>query len=204
MRRNFARKQNHSEVVEEDKRSKMPANWESKKRRVEEEMALAERKKAAEAQGLDFDRLQMLEVSVEESDRWANKRKPADPDSGKWSDFVAATERQYTRNMRQFKPSMEEYNANKKLWEDSSAETSGLIVAGQHDAVSRQGVDRMVADLQKTIERRKGSSRRRTHDAEADIDYINEPNKRYNQAIERAFGKHTQSIKDDLERGTAL
>ena len=54
------------------------------------------------------------------------------------------------------------------------------------------------------IDRRKNSSRRRPFDSEADINYINEPNMRFNQAIERAFGKHTQGIKDDLERGTAL
>lgn len=32
---NEARQQNHKEVVEEDKRNKLPSNWESRKRQAE-------------------------------------------------------------------------------------------------------------------------------------------------------------------------
>ncbi|CAG0889504.1 unnamed protein product [Darwinula stevensoni] len=37
-RRNEARQLNHQEVIEEDKRNKLPTNWEAKKRRAEWEL----------------------------------------------------------------------------------------------------------------------------------------------------------------------
>lgn len=42
---NEARKLNHQEVVEEDKRLKLPANWEAKKARLEYELMVDEKKK---------------------------------------------------------------------------------------------------------------------------------------------------------------
>lgn len=42
---NEARKLNHQEVVEEDKRLKLPSNWEAKKSRLEWELAEDEKKK---------------------------------------------------------------------------------------------------------------------------------------------------------------
>ena len=42
---NEARKLNHQEVVEEDKRLKLPANWEAKKARLEWELQEEEKKK---------------------------------------------------------------------------------------------------------------------------------------------------------------
>lgn len=47
-------------------------------------------------------------------------------------------------------------------------------------------------------------SRRRAFDPDADIDYINERNKRYNELLDRHYGKYTAEIKQNLERGTAL
>jgi pre-mRNA-splicing factor SYF2 len=40
--------------------------------------------------------------------------------------------------------------------------------------------------------------------AEADIDYINDANAKFNQKIQRFFGESTSEIKQSLERGTAL
>lgn len=45
---NEARKLNHQEVVEEDKRLKLPANWEAKKARLEWELAEDQKKKVFE------------------------------------------------------------------------------------------------------------------------------------------------------------
>lgn len=42
---NEARKLNHQEVVEEDKRLKLPSNWEAKKARLEYELMVDEKKK---------------------------------------------------------------------------------------------------------------------------------------------------------------
>jgi pre-mRNA-splicing factor SYF2 len=62
----------------------------------------------------------------------------------------------------------------------------------------------MVKDVEGQIQKRKKFSRRRTHNDEADIDYINERNARFNKKLERFYGEHTAEIKQNLERGTAI
>lgn len=54
------------------------------------------------------------------------------------------------------------------------------------------------------IEKRQKFSRRRAHDEDADIDYINERNAKFNKKLERFYGKYTAEIKQNLERGTAV
>lgn len=54
------------------------------------------------------------------------------------------------------------------------------------------------------IEKRSKYSRRRAFDPDSDIDYINERNMKFNQKLERFYGKHTAEIKQNLERGTAV
>lgn len=47
-------------------------------------------------------------------------------------------------------------------------------------------------------------SRQRTFDPNADVDYINDRNARFNQWLSRSFDKYTTEIRANLERGTAL
>lgn len=42
------------------------------------------------------------------------------------------------------------------------------------------------------------------HNDDADIDYINERNARFNQKLERFYGEFTRETKLNLERGTAI
>merc|ERR1712189_62047 len=50
LKRNQARKLNHEEI-EEDRRNKLPANWEARKRKAEWELADQEARKEAEEKG---------------------------------------------------------------------------------------------------------------------------------------------------------
>ena len=54
------------------------------------------------------------------------------------------------------------------------------------------------------VEKRQKFSRRRMHDADADVDYINERNMNFNKKLERFYGDYTKDIRDNLERGTAV
>jgi len=54
------------------------------------------------------------------------------------------------------------------------------------------------------IEKREKYSRRRPYNDDADIDYINERNAKFNKKAERFYGKYTAEIKQNLERGTAI
>ena len=59
-------------------------------------------------------------------------------------------------------------------------------------------------DLLKQIEVRKKFTRRRRFIEEANVDYINERNKKFNEKLKRFFGKEASGIKLNLERGTSL
>jgi len=52
--------------------------------------------------------------------------------------------------------------------------------------------------------KRKNYSRRRAIHQDGDVDFINERNRVFNKKLERFYGKYTQEIKDNLERGTAV
>lgn len=65
-------------------------------------------------------------------------------------------------------------------------------------------LNRMVEEMKEREERSKKFSRRRRHMQGEDVDFINERNRFFNKKLDRAFGKYTVEIKQNLERGTAL
>ncbi|KAF8772101.1 hypothetical protein HU200_006094 [Digitaria exilis] len=68
----------------------------------------------------------------------------------------------------------------------------------------KENIDKMVKELKDREEKRQSFSRRRKFNEDKDIDSINDRNEHFNKKIERAFGKYTLEIKNNLERGTAL
>lgn len=74
----------------------------------------------------------------------------------------------------------------------------------QAPKTSEDKIEKMVKELNDRAEKQKSFSRRRKYRDEKDIDSINERNEHFNKKIERAFGKYTLEIKNNLERGTAL
>jgi hypothetical protein len=71
----------------------------------------------------------------------------------------------------------------------------------------RQGARRLAQELHRRYEKRqKREQARRLKDImdEEHADHINEPNKRFNQKINRTYDKATAEIRQNLERGTAL
>lgn len=202
LKRNEARKLNHQEVVEEDKRLKLPANWEAKKARLEWELQEEEKKKECAARGEDYEKVKLLEISAEDAERWERRKKKKNPDLG-FSDYAAAQLRQYHRLTKQIKPDMESYERQREKHGEDFFPTSNSLLHGTH-VPSSEEIDRMVLDLEKQIEKRDKYSRRRPYNDDADIDYINERNAKFNKKAERFYGKYTAEIKQNLERGTAV
>jgi len=203
MKRNEARKLNHSEVVEEDKRNKEPANIEAKRKRLEWEELEAKRKKECKEQGQDYDRMKLLDIQADEAERMSHKKKKPNTDTG-FSTYEEMSARQNTRLTKSMKPNMKEYNEKKEKMGDAFyADVNTLGLEEMHKD-TEEGIDKMCTDLEKQIEKRAKYTRRRTHDEEADIDYINTRNAKFNQKLERFYGKYTTEIKQNLERGTAL
>eukprot|EP01061_Rhynchopus_euleeides_P009044 TRINITY_DN18206_c0_g1_i1.p1 TRINITY_DN18206_c0_g1~~TRINITY_DN18206_c0_g1_i1.p1 ORF type:complete len:269 (+),score=123.89 TRINITY_DN18206_c0_g1_i1:35-808(+) len=63
---------------------------------------------------------------------------------------------------------------------------------------------RMQKELAVTSARRGQFSRRRAHNDEGHVDYINDRNQKFNEKLKRSFDNYTTEIRQNLERGTAL
>ncbi|XP_058834712.1 pre-mRNA-splicing factor Syf2 [Topomyia yanbarensis] len=204
MQRNEARNSNHQEVVAEDERKKLPTNWEARKRQADWLIDDSKAKAEAEAKGLDYNRVKMMKISAAEADRFDKlkaKKRNADPG---FSDYEAQTARQYNRLIKTMEPrDLVKYEEQKEKYGDAFYGGPNVVLQGMHKD-SPKAVDKMVKDLEQQIDKRKKFSRRRTHNDDADIDYINEKNARFNKKLERFYGEHTTEIKQNLERGTAI
>ncbi|KAF1761592.1 hypothetical protein GCK72_009848 [Caenorhabditis remanei] len=202
--RQKARKENHEQVVEEDRRSKLPKNHESKKERDQWQVKELQDRKEAEDKGLDFERVRSLEMSADVTEKLEQKRKrKKNPDQG-FASYEDMTLRQHTRLTAALDPDLESY---KKMKECVGGEqfypTADTLIHGNHYPTS-SAMDRLVKDVHGQVKRREQYHRRRLYDPDAPIDYINEKNKKFNKKLDKYYGKYTEDIKDDLERGTAI
>lgn len=145
----------------------------------------------------------MRNISAVEAISIENKKRKKNPDLG-FSDFEAQTARQYNRLVKQMQPNMERYQQTRnELGETVFYGGANTILQGLHKDTPK-AIDKMVTDLEHQISKRKSFSRRRTHNDDEDIDYINERNSRFNKKMERFYGEYTAEIKQNLERGTAI
>lgn len=203
MKRNEARKLNHQEVVEEDRRNKEPKNMEARRKRAEYILAEETQKAECEAAGKDWEIEKLRNIGATYAEALDKKKKSKQNADEGFSSYEQATFRKYSGLTKQIKPDMEKYEVEKHKAGDAFYATAGTIVHGVHKD-SKEAIDRMAGDVIKQQEKRAKFSRRRRHDPDADIDYINERNMKFNQKCERFYGEYTKDIKDNLERGTAV
>ena len=180
----------------------MPTNYEAKKARADWILDNEARKKEAVEKGEDYGRAKLLNIGADEAERLERKKKKGNPDIG-FSDFEQATARQYSRLVKEIKPNMEVYEKTKTELGEAFYAERNTIVHGLHKDTP-EAISRMAEDVHKQISKREKYSRRRRHDDDADIDYINERNMRFNKKLERFYGQYTTEIKQNLERGTAI
>ncbi|CAH8579691.1 unnamed protein product [Schistosoma guineensis] len=203
LRVNEARKSNHIQVVEEDKRSKLPSNWEVRQKRLQWEEEDELFRLECNQQKIDPDRMRALNVSAEIADRLEiRRRKKCNTDEG-FSTYADASHRKYLKMTKQIKPDLIAYQKEKEKLGDLAFPTADTIgLTDRKD--TPEAVERLAKQIIEQGVKRKAYSRRRPFDADADIDYINERNKRYNELLDRHYGKYTAEIKQNLERGTAI
>ncbi|XP_065731886.1 pre-mRNA-splicing factor SYF2-like [Phocoena phocoena] len=154
------------------------------------------------ARGEDYKKVKLLEISAEDAEKWERKKRRKNPNLG-FSDYAAAQLHQYHRLTKQIRPDMETYERLREKHGEEFYPTSNSLLHGTH-VPSTEETDRMVVDLEKQIEKRDKYSRRRPYNDDADIDYINERNAKFNKKAERFYGKYTAEIKQNLERRTAV
>lgn len=201
-RRKESRKLNYQEVVEEDRRAKLPPNYEKKNKWAQYVIEQEEKKQEAAAKGEDYNRVKLLDVTAEDAEKWDRMKKKKNPDPG-FSNYEDAAIRQYNRLSKKMKPNMESYKKEKEKMGEAFYPTKDTIIHGMQED-SQEAIDNMVEDLEKQIERHSKFSRRRRYNDDADINYINERNKNFNKKLERFYGQYTAEIKQNLERGTAV
>ncbi|GFU30008.1 pre-mRNA-splicing factor syf2 [Nephila pilipes] len=201
-RRKESRKLNYQEVVEEDRRAKLPPNYEKKNKWAQYIIEQEEKKQEAAAKGEDYNRVKLLEITAEDAEKWDRMKKKKNPDPG-FSNYEEAAIRQYNRRTKKLKPDMEAYIKEKEKMGEAFYPTKDTIIHGMQGD-SKESIDNMVEDLEKQIEKHSKFSRRRRFNDDADINYINERNMKFNKKLERFYGKYTAEIKQNLERGTAV
>ncbi|KAH9640288.1 hypothetical protein HF086_001640 [Spodoptera exigua] len=201
--RNEARTQNHQEVIAEEARNKLPPNYEAKRRQAEWLLDDQAKRQEAEKAGKDYDRVKLLNISAVQAERLERKKKKKNPDEG-FSTYEQATVRQYNRLVKNMPAAdMEQYEKQKQKYGDAFYCGPNVIIHGMHKD-RKEAVDKMVEDLEGQIAKRARFSRRRGYNDDADVDYINDRNAKFNKKLERFYGEHTAEIKQNLERGTAI
>ncbi|XP_011187181.1 pre-mRNA-splicing factor Syf2 [Zeugodacus cucurbitae] len=201
--RQEARTQNNHEVIAEDARKKLPNNWEARRRQAEWLIADEKAREEATQEGKDYDRLKLLSVSAVDAERIEKKKRKQNPDLG-FSTFEAQTARQYNRLVKNLPPrDMAKYEQQKEELGEAFYGGPNTILQGLVKD-KKSSIDNMAKDLEQQIERRKKYSRRRTYNDDADVDFINERNSKFNKKLHRFYGEHTAEIKQNLERGTAI
>lgn len=109
----------------------------------------------------------------------------------------------FKKRSKKAKFSATEYDAQLDAIGEHGDEINTMQYLQQHQPEDAR-VDAMVKELEEQAGRRSQFSRRRTHNEDADVTFINERNRNFNKKIARAFDKYTVEIKENLERGTAL
>ena len=98
---------------------------------------------------------------------------------------------------------LEDYE-RQKASEPDFYRSADSLTYGQSKPIPEDNMDKMVAELKDRQNKRSTYSRRRTHNPDKDVDFINSRNAHFNRKLERAYGEVTKEIKANLERGTAL
>ncbi|XP_042488811.1 pre-mRNA-splicing factor syf2-like [Macadamia integrifolia] len=202
LKMNEARKANQTAMVAEKKRMEPPTET----RGISKQKWLEERKKKIgkllDANGLDMTKAHMLDTQEQAEAKY--KKWEKDPAPFGWDVFNQKTLYDaYKKRTKNIDVDVEEYNRLKEADPEFYRDASSLQY-GKAPKVSEEKIDKMVKELKDRDEKRNSFSRRRKFHEEKDIDSINDRNEHFNKKIERAFGKYTLEIKNNLERGTAL
>ncbi|XP_077222275.1 uncharacterized protein LOC143856103 [Tasmannia lanceolata] len=202
LKMNEARKANQSAMVSEKKRLEAPPE----SRGISKQKWIEERKKKIgkllDANGLDMTKAYMLDTQEMAETKY--KKWEKEPAPFGWDVFNQKTlYNAYKKRTKNIQCDIEDYNKSKEADPEFYRDASSLQY-GKTPKVSEDKIENMVKELTDRDEKRKAFSRRRRFHEEKDIDSINDRNEHFNKKIERAFGKYTLEIKNNLERGTAL
>ena len=79
-----------------------------------------------------------------------------------------------------------------------------LADAGVPHTPSEQAKERVAETMAKAAADRASFSRRRAFNEDDDVNYISERNRHFNKKIQRSFNEATSTIRENIERGSAI
>jgi len=189
-------------------------------------------KAETEEDGGDFERKRAWDWTVDESEAWDRRvaHKAANRDNNAFQDYRREAEKVYDRQLQNLNPDLEQYVRDKwdviekaaakgtlEIVETEDGELvaldkNGLFVSTADSTSfadnkpSKQAIDRLVNDQRKADDAAAKKRRERIarNGDDADVTYINEKNKQFNQKLSRFYNKYTAEIRDSFERGTMI
>ena len=93
----------------------------------------------------------------------------------------------YKRRTKHVPYSQEEYEKQKEEYGDKFYPDANFLDLGHVPDLPESNVNRMVRELNTSQKSRYNFSRRRAHNEDKDVDYINERNKKFNEKLSRAW-----------------
>ncbi|GFZ42408.1 hypothetical protein JCM24511_00123 [Saitozyma sp. JCM 24511] len=221
---------NRKDLVADHQKSKVTAK---ELQRLEKQRKLAQTlrlKAEAEDSGEDLERRKAWEWSIEQNERWEAKMEDQRVRSD--SRFHNAEDeafKKYNRDIRNTKADLVAYERQKEAALGlapgtlvpagatsaslaTSSRSKGLTASedlyrGAHTLAygdskpSEEAVDRVIGKINKDMGKGK---RKKNDDEDAEVNYINDRNKKFNQKAARFYDKFTRTIRENFERGTAL
>ncbi|CAJ0933138.1 unnamed protein product, partial [Mesorhabditis belari] len=205
-KRNETRKANKADVVEEDRKIKNPKHVQQEVRREWDLNELEEKKKAEEL-GVDFERAKAMSTSADavwKRDAAKKRKKNPNQDALVTGDYETMSLRQNDRLTREIKPNFEEYKRMREvIGEEQFYPSVNTITDGAYYPTPA-ALDRLSNTVHEMVKTREKVHRRRMFDPDSEVTYINEKNRVFNKKLDTYYGKYTEDLREDLERGTAL
>jgi len=225
-----SRKANLAETKSEQQRTTTDTSALTALNRKRDTAAAKLLKADTEAAGEDFERKRAWDWTIEESEKWDKRveKRAKHKDSSAFQDYSKEASKHYRRQVKEMQPDTSAYEEEKANMIEKAVQNGGLEIVetstGELIAVDRNGkfystadstdfvsnkpskeaVDRLVDQMKKADEARAKNRRNRKGEDEADVTYINDKNKQFNQKLARFYNKYTSDIRESFERGTAM
>eukprot|EP00967_Tisochrysis_lutea_P057238 scaffold72533_cov33-Tisochrysis_lutea.AAC.3 len=194
-----ARKKNHTEVVEEDRRTKMGPEA------LKRELAAKAWEKKQASGTVPSEKEKMMSMTAAQAEEMLHKDEKKHKRRAEFGWDVynnAADHRQYKKRVHRAA------EAGRMATECDEAKVDNgdydPLDYGNAPPIPQHRMQALVDDFHDAAVRKASWSRRRTFDEADDVTSINKRNETFNKKIERIFDPYTAEIKANLERGTAL
>ncbi|KAJ1648229.1 pre-mRNA-splicing factor SYF2 [Coemansia asiatica] len=182
--------ENKREIYKEHQRkNENPGDQRRQERKRREAEKLQKREEYA---GDDFERSRFMQYSIEQVQRYEEKRaKGKDNVERGFTDYAQVNQRKYEREVAKIRPDLAAYQREKESGRDASVPDP-------------RKVDKLVKTVEEQQRKRAKLNKPSIEQEGEDVSYINDRNARFNRKMNRAYDKYTKDIKDNFERGTAM